>query len=140
KLYKTEEIISGMEREDILKELGIKEPGKEDMEAILEHEDVDYLIGGKKVSKRTLTLSILAGTLIFVLLISTFYLLTYSPEKEYRQKVDVFKRMIQEKNAEGKDVSLVVELSRKAEIAYRNKEYNLALELIERAVEELRRL
>ncbi|MCK4637676.1 MAG: hypothetical protein KAT49_07335 [Methanomicrobia archaeon] len=129
-----------MEREDILKELGIKEPGKEDMEAILEHEDVDYLIGGKKVSKRTLTLSILAGTLIFVLLISTFYLLTYSPEKEYRQKVDLFKRMIQEKNAEGKDVSLVVELSRKAEIAYRNKEYNLALELIERAVEELRRL
>jgi chaperonin GroEL (HSP60 family) len=129
-----------MEREDILKELGIKEPGKEDMESILEHEDVDYLIGGKKVSKRTLTLSILAGTLIFVLLISTFYFLTYSPEKEYRQKVDLFKRMIQEKNAEGKDVSLVVELSRKAEIAYRNKEYNLALELIERAVEELRRL
>lgn len=41
---------------------------------------------------------------------------------------------------EGKDVSHVVELSRKAEMAYRNGDYNLALELIKRAVEELRRL
>jgi len=129
-----------MEREDILKEMGIKDPQKEDMESILENENVDYLVGGKKISKRKLSLAIIAGTLIFVLLISTFYFLTNSPEREYRDKVRIFKKMIQEKNLEGKDVSNVVELSRKAEIAYRNEDYNLALELIKRAVEELRRL
>ncbi len=129
-----------MEREDILKELGIKEPQKEDIESILENENVDYLIGGKKISKRKLSLAIIAGTLIFVLLIGTFYFLTNSPEREYRDKVKIFKKMIQEKNLEGKDVSHVVELSRKAEMAYRNGDYNLALELIKRAVEELRRL
>ncbi|RLG00724.1 hypothetical protein DRN58_03115 [Thermococci archaeon] len=140
KLYKTKEIIETMEREDILKELGIKEPQKEDIESILENENVDYLIGGKKISKRKLSLAIIAGTLIFVLLIGTFYFLTNSPEREYRDKVKIFKKMIQEKNLEGKDVSHVVELSRKAEMAYRNGDYNLALELIKRAVEELRRL
>ncbi|HEC95580.1 MAG TPA: DUF2226 domain-containing protein [Euryarchaeota archaeon] len=140
KLYKTKEIIGTMEREDILKELGIKEPQKEDIESILENENVDYLIGGKKISKRKLSLAIIAGTLIFVLLIGTFYFLTNSPEREYRDKVKIFKKMIQEKNLEGKDVSHVVELSRKAEMAYRNGDYNLALELIKRAVEELRRL
>jgi len=129
-----------MEREDILRELGIKEPQKEDIESILENENVDYLIGGKKISKRKLSLAIIAGTLIFVLLIGTFYFLTNSPEREYRDKVKIFKKMIQEKNLEGKDVSHVVELSRKAEMAYRNGDYNLALELIKRAVEELRRL
>ncbi|MCD6466611.1 MAG: hypothetical protein J7L10_01660 [Methanomicrobia archaeon] len=129
-----------MEREDILKERGIKELQKEDIESILENENVDYLIGGKKISKRKLSLAIIAGTLIFVLLIGTFYFLTNSPEREYRDKVKIFKKMIQEKNLEGKDVSHVVELSRKAEMAYRNGDYNLALELIKRAVEELRRL
>lgn len=129
-----------MEREDILRELGIKEPQKEDIESILENENVDYLIGGKKISKRKLSLAIIAGTLIFVLLIGTFYFLTNSPEREYRDKVKIFKKMVQEKNLEGKDVSHVVELSRKAEMAYRNGDYNLALELIKRAVEELRRL
>jgi hypothetical protein len=129
-----------MEREDILKEMGIKEPQKEDIESILENENVGYLVGGKKISKRKLSLAVIAGTLIFVLLISTFYFLTNSPEREYRDKVRTFKKMIQEKNLEGKDVSNVVELSRKAEIAYRNEDYNLALELIKRAVEELRRL
>jgi len=129
-----------MEREDILKELGIKEPQKEDIESILENENVDYLIGGKKISKRKLSLAIIAGTLIFVLLIGTFYFLTNSPEREYRDKVKIFKKMIQEKNLEGKDVSHVVELSRKAEMAYRNGDYNLALELIKGAVEELGRL
>lgn len=140
KLYKTKEIIGTMEREDILRELGIKEPQKEDIESILENENVDYLIGGKKISKRKLSLAIIAGTLIFVLLIGTFYFLTNSPEREYRDKVKIFKKMVQEKNLEGKDVSHVVELSRKAEMAYRNGDYNLALELIKRAVEELRRL
>ncbi|RLF96492.1 hypothetical protein DRN50_01445 [Thermococci archaeon] len=140
KLYKTKEIIETMEREDILKELGIKEPQKEDIESILENENVDYLIGGKKISKRKLSLAIIAGTLIFVLLIGTFYFLTNSPEREYRDKVKIFKKMIQEKNLEGKDVSHVVELSRKAEMAYRNGDYNLALELIKGAVEELGRL
>jgi len=49
-----------MEREDILKELGIKEPQKEDIESILENENVDYLVGGKKISKRKLSLAIIA--------------------------------------------------------------------------------
>ena len=56
KLYKTKEIIETMEREDILKELGIKEPQKEDIESILENENVDYLIGGKKnLEKKVIT-------------------------------------------------------------------------------------
>ena len=129
-----------MDREDILKELGIKEPGKEEIKSILEKEDMDHLVGGKKISKKKLSLAFIGGTLIFILLISTFYFLTSSSEKEYRDQVRIFKKLLEEKRYEGKDVSHVIDLSRKAEIAYRNRDYKQAMELIKKAIEELRRL
>lgn len=133
-----------MEKEDILEELGVQEPDEQEMASLLEKEDMDYLVGGKKISKRTLLVAIIAGTLIFSLLIGALYFITrtpekISPEKVYQQKRAAFKTLLQEKQIPQEKIPAeILKLARDAETAYQQKQYKRALDLINRAIEKLR--
>lgn len=133
-----------MEKEDILEELGIQEPDERKMASLLENEDMDYLVGGKKISKRTLLVAVIAGTLIFSLLIGTLYMITrtpekISPEKVYQQKKATFKTLLQEKEIPQEKIPTeILKLARDAETAYQQRQYKRALDLINRAIEKLR--